>query len=65
MNIKDKYEVESINTKETYDWLLHKHYAKRIDLGNKYIHNILDNFEKKGERYPKIRSVFFQGFYGH
>ena len=30
MSIKDKYKVESIDSKETYDWLLHKHYAKRI-----------------------------------
>ena len=28
--IKDKYKVESIKSQETYDWLLHKHYAKRI-----------------------------------
>jgi hypothetical protein len=28
--MKEKYSVESINTKETYEWLLHKHYAKRI-----------------------------------
>ena len=30
MSIKDKYNVESIDSKETYEWLLHKHYAKRI-----------------------------------
>ena len=30
MSIRDKYEVESIKSKETYDWLLHKHYAKRV-----------------------------------
>ena len=30
MSIKDKYKVESIDSRETYDWLLHKHYAKRI-----------------------------------
>lgn len=30
MSIKDIYNVESIKSKETYDWLLHKHYAKRI-----------------------------------
>ena len=40
-----------------------KHYIKRIDIGNEFIANLLDNFEKDGERYPKIRSVFFQGFY--
>ena len=30
MSIKDKYQVESIDSRETYDWLLNKHYAKRI-----------------------------------
>ena len=30
MSIKDIYTVESIKSSETYDWLLHKHYAKRI-----------------------------------
>ena len=30
MSIKDTYKVESIKSKETYDWLLNKHYAKRI-----------------------------------
>ena len=30
MSIKEKYYIESINSKETYDWLLNKHYAKRI-----------------------------------
>ena len=29
-SIKNIYKVESIKSKETYDWLLHKHYAKRI-----------------------------------
>ena len=29
-SIKDKYKVESINSKETYEWLLHKHYLKRL-----------------------------------
>jgi len=28
--MKKEYSVESIDSKETYDWLLHKHYAKRI-----------------------------------
>jgi len=28
--IKKTYKVESIKSSETYDWLLHKHYAKRI-----------------------------------
>jgi hypothetical protein len=30
MAITDKYSVKSINSDQTYDWLLHKHYAKRI-----------------------------------
>jgi hypothetical protein len=30
MSIKHKYKVESIIAKETYEWLLYKHYAKRI-----------------------------------
>lgn len=30
MGIKDKYSVKSIDSYLTYDWLLNKHYAKRI-----------------------------------
>lgn len=30
MSIKEKYKVLSIPARETYDWLLNKHYAKRI-----------------------------------
>ena len=30
MSIADKYTVESIPKHETYDWLLYKHYARRI-----------------------------------
>ena len=30
MSIKDMYKVESIRSKETHEWILHKHYAKRI-----------------------------------
>ena len=30
MSIPDTYTVKSIKPKETHDWLLHKHYAKRI-----------------------------------
>ena len=30
MSIKNKYQVESIDIKETYEWLKNKHYAKRI-----------------------------------
>ena len=29
-NLKDKYKVSSIDKFQTYDWLLNKHYAKRI-----------------------------------
>lgn len=29
-SIKEKYEVKSIDSFLTYDWLLHKHYAKRL-----------------------------------
>lgn len=28
--VKDNYKVQSIKSQETYDWFLHKHYAKRI-----------------------------------
>lgn len=28
--MKDKYQVESIESYQTYDWILNKHYAKRI-----------------------------------
>lgn len=30
MAIPDKYNVKPIKSEQTYDWLLHKHYAKRI-----------------------------------
>ena len=30
MSIKDIYKVESIKNQETHDWLLNKHYAKRL-----------------------------------
>ena len=30
MGIKDTFTVKSIKPKETHDWLLHKHYAKRV-----------------------------------
>lgn len=30
MAIPDKYNVNPIKSEQTYDWLLHKHYAKRI-----------------------------------
>ena len=30
MSIKDKYKVKSIKSQQTHEWLLYKHYAKRI-----------------------------------
>ena len=30
MSIKDIYTVDSIKSSETYDWLLNKHYMKRL-----------------------------------
>jgi hypothetical protein len=30
MSVKDRYQVKPIKAFETYDWLLNKHYAKRI-----------------------------------
>ena len=30
MSIKNLYSIDSINSKETYSWLLNKHYARRI-----------------------------------
>jgi hypothetical protein len=30
MNIKNKYSVQVIKKEETYEWILYKHYAKRI-----------------------------------
>ena len=30
MSVKNKYIVKSIKSQETYDWLMNKHYAKRI-----------------------------------
>lgn len=30
MSIKDKFKIESIPKHQTYDWLLNKHYSKRI-----------------------------------
>ena len=32
ISISDKYKVQSINKDETHQWLLYKHYAKRIPL---------------------------------
>lgn len=32
INIKELYEVKKIESNQTHDWLLHKHYARRIPL---------------------------------
>ena len=45
MNIRDKYHVESILKHETYDWLLYKHYAKRIP-SISYSFGLFDNKKK-------------------
>ena len=36
MGIKDKYKVIPIKKEETKDWLLHKHYAKRMPMAVEY-----------------------------
>tara|TARA_Y100001968_G_scaffold207396_1_gene190596 strand:+ start:1797 stop:4421 length:2625 start_codon:yes stop_codon:yes gene_type:complete len=44
-----------------------KFYENQIKIANKYWDNLLVNFEKEGERYPKLRSVFWAGmseYYG-
>jgi len=38
-------------------------YNNQIKIANKYWDNLLENFEKDGETYSKLRSVFFQGLY--
>ena len=38
-------------------------YEHQIKIANDYWANISTNFEKDGERYPKLRSVFYQGLY--
>ena len=42
MSIKDIYKVESIKSSETYDWLMNKHYAKRIP-SISYAFGLFDN----------------------
>lgn len=42
MNIKDKYTVKSIDASQTYEWLLKKHYAKRIP-SISYAFGLFDN----------------------
>ena len=42
-------------------------YENQINIANKYWDDLLINFEKNGERYPKLRSVFWAGmseYYG-
>ena len=42
-------------------------YGNQIKIANKYWDDLLFNFEKDGERYPKLRSVFWSGmseYYG-
>ena len=38
-----------------------QNYKERIELANNLWNNILEKFEKEGERYPKIRKVFSLG----
>ena len=38
-------------------------YDNQIKIANDYWNNLLENFEKDGETYSKLRSVFFQGLY--
>ena len=46
MSIKEKYKVKSIAKYLCKDWLLHKHYAKRIpSISN--IHNIKNELSDK------------------
>ena len=40
-----------------------KFYDHQIKIANEYWLNLSKNFEKDGERYPKLRSVFYQGLY--
>ena len=38
-------------------------YDHQLRIANEYWENLSANFEKDGERYPKLRSVFYQGLY--
>ena len=40
-----------------------RYYSHQIKVANKYWDDLLENFEKDGETYSKLRSVFFQGLY--
>ncbi len=39
------------------------YFDKQLLLVNKFWDQLLDNFEKEGTRYPKIRSIFYNGIY--
>ena len=44
-----------------------KFYQHQLNLARDYWGNLLNNFEKDGDRYPKIRNMFYEGlweFYG-
>jgi hypothetical protein len=43
MSIKKKYDVKPIKSFETYDWLMHKHYARRIP-SISYAFGLYDNY---------------------
>ncbi len=47
MSIKDKYKVKSIKSEQTYEWLLYKHYAKRIP-SISYSFGLFDNNTLQG-----------------
>lgn len=51
MSIVNKYTVESINKYETYDWLLNKHYLKRIPLNKNLKMNIYLYPKGRNEKY--------------
>jgi len=43
MSVKDRYQVKPIKAFETYDWLINKHYAKRIPGSILYSFGLYDN----------------------
>jgi len=67
MSIKDKYYVDSIDSRETYDWLVHKHYAKRIP-SISYAFGLLKDKELLGVctyGRPMAHSLIKNAFNGH
>jgi len=40
-----------------------EYFDKQLLLVNEFWEHLLDHFEHKGERYPKIRSIFYNGLY--